>query len=68
MGAKILYVIANLGNAVFDISSVLDLKTFFSDSDRQNFLSDSDTDSDSADIYFGTNNSKVFFQWPTNIF
>jgi hypothetical protein len=37
--------------------------TFFSDSDR-----DSDLDTDSADIYFGTNHSKVFFQWSTNIF
>jgi hypothetical protein len=61
MGAKILYVIANLGNAVFDKSSVLDPKTFFSDSDPQSFFSDSDTDSDSTDIYFGTNHSKVFF-------
>jgi hypothetical protein len=41
---------------------------FFSDSDPQNLFSDSDTDSDSADTYFGTNHSKVFFQWPTNIF
>jgi hypothetical protein len=28
----------------------------------------SDSDTDSADIYFGTSHSKVFFQWPTNIF
>jgi hypothetical protein len=37
----------------------VDPKTFFSDSDPQTFFSDSDTDS--ADIYFGTNNSIVFF-------
>jgi hypothetical protein len=37
-----------------------------SDSDQQKIYSD--TDSDSADIYFGTKYSKVFFQWPTNIF
>jgi hypothetical protein len=56
----------------------VDPKTFFSDSDSgpQKFFSDSDSnsdsdtdsDSDSDDIYFGTNYSKVFFQWPTNIF
>jgi hypothetical protein len=48
----------------FISDSVVDPKFFFSD--PQNFFSD--TDSDSADIYFGTNHSKVFFQWPTNIF
>jgi hypothetical protein len=60
----------------------VDPKTFFSDSDPQKFFSDSDTDTDSdsdsdsdtdsdsdfADIYFGTNHSKVFLQRPTNIF
>jgi hypothetical protein len=51
--------------AVPILASVVDPKTFFSDSDPQKFYSDSDTDS--TDIYFGTNNSKVFFQWPTNI-
>jgi hypothetical protein len=44
-------------------------KKNFSDSDLDldsNSDSDSDTNSDSTDIYFGTNHSKVFFQWPTN--
>jgi hypothetical protein len=40
-------------------ASVVDPKTFFSDSDPQKIFSDSDTDSDtdSADIYFRTNHS-----------
>jgi hypothetical protein len=49
--------------------SVVDPKTFFSDSDSdpQKFFShwdsdsDTDSDSDSDDIYFGKNRSKVFF-------
>jgi hypothetical protein len=39
-------------------NSVVDPKTFFSDSDPQNFFPDSDTDS--ADIFFGIFHSKVF--------
>jgi hypothetical protein len=45
--------------------AVLRIRNFFFGFGSTNF---SDSDTDSADIYFGTNHSKVFFQWPTNIF
>jgi hypothetical protein len=51
---------------VFMFNSVADPKTFFFGFGSTQFFFYSDTDS--GDIYFGANHSKVIFQCPANIF
>jgi hypothetical protein len=43
------------------VASVADQNYFYLDSDPHILFSDSDTDSDSLDVYFDTNHSKVSF-------